>query len=192
MSLFGNRKKLRTEAMTRWQLVGFLLIFLAVIEVLVAFFGSYDNAFAALFFDEELVAARLAEVHPFTDCFERACNDDQIRARFDSSSVRKFDEWCAGAATFRSARDTASAVALLKASNMHFGRVCDKLFNAGGAPAETSLEFQRAYCELKPMLEDIASEAASARFNQFLVGLLFLVAGILFLVFGRQPAGREK
>lgn len=191
MSLFGSRKKLRTKAMTRWQLVGFLLVFLAVVEVLVAFFGSHDNAFAALFFDEELVAARLGEVLPLTECFDRACNDDKIRERFDSSSVRGFDEWCAGAQRFRRSRDAESAVLLLKGSNMHFGKLCDRLFNAGGEYAETSIEFQEAQCELKPLLEDIASETASAHFNQFLVGLLLLIAGIMFLVFGRLRGAKK-
>lgn len=154
------------------------MVCVAIWFMLDAFLGTGRGGIGALFFDGDGVETLTSQGVTVVEPMVAFCKDDTARDRFDSSSVKMLDAWCDAVRSFAEDRSPEDAVRMLRASNTRFGKITDKMYNSGGPMADTSLELQEADRDLRPLLEDVASECASAAFSQFLLGLFLFVPGL--------------
>ena len=157
------------------------MVCVAIWFMLDALLGTGRGGIGTLFFDKEGMEALTNQGAVVAQPMVGFCKDDVARDRFDSSSVKTLDAWCGAVRAFVDVGSPEDAVRLLRASNTRFARITDKMYNSGGSSADTSLELQEADRDLRPLLENVASECASAAFSQFLLGLFLLIPGLLVI-----------
>jgi len=172
----------RNRRVVTFRLVGLVLVCVGIWQIASAVGSSGRDGFGRFFFDDEEVAALILDAGKHNAAHVDACKDEKIAARFDSSSRKKLERWCNAVSRFEEEGSADSAIALLRARNLLFARISNKLFAAGGELARKSLALEEADCSMSPYLERVANQAAGAALSQFLIGLFLLIGGALAAV----------
>jgi hypothetical protein len=168
--------------------LGIVLLCLGLFDMGDAFVGGGRMGAGKLFYDGDRAGELVARAIPYGQVLAAACDDEALAERFDSASVKKFDKWCKAVRAFAERPNPERALGLLRAGNLYFERVTEKLYASGGDVAQRSVELMEANCELKPLLEQVGSISASAAFSEFLIGLILAIVGLVLYLRGRRPA----
>jgi hypothetical protein len=171
-----------------WYVVGALLLLVGIFDIGDGLFGSGRLGVGQRFYDDEKVAELVDGALAPAAVFGRACSDEKVAKRFDSRAVKKFERWCGAVKSFAKQPDAAHGVALMRANNLYFERVTDKLFLAGGELPDLALDMMTARAAFRPQMEQVGSIGAGASFSETLVGLILLVVGLFCLRRGRRQS----
>lgn len=142
-----------------------------------------------LFFPAERVDALVRDAAPLAVPYVELCQETAVRESFDSLSVRRLERWCKAVHRFADAPGPIPAAGLMRAGNLHFERIIEKLMAAGGDTARRGVVLFEARCALRPLLEKVNSQLAGAAFSQGLLGVLFAALGG-YLLFRRKVVSR--
>ncbi len=175
----------RRIPVARW--VGLLVALLGLWQMFEAMSGDEPRTVARLFFPSDKVESLVRDAVALSAPFAQACADESLKAVFDSVSVRRFERWCKAVNRFAGEPAPAAATALLRAGNVHLGRIVEKLAGSGGPAARRGVDLFEASGVIRPTLEQINSQLAGAAFSQGLIGALLATVGG-FLLFRRKAA----
>lgn len=170
-----------------WLALGVILVLVGLFDISDGFMGSGRLGAGRLFYDSEKVAALIGEALVPAESFLKACDNELVAERFDSRAVKKLGRWCAAAHSFHQEPDEVSGVKLMRANNLHFEMVTDKLFLASGELPNLALDLMQARAAFRPLMEQVGSIRAGASFSETLIGFILLVVGLFCLRRGRRP-----
>ncbi len=169
-----------------WLGIGAVLLLLGLFDIGDGFLGNGRLGAGKFFYDKEKVASLVAGAQEPAAAFLHACDNDAVAERFDSRSVKKLGRWCDAVQSFQEAPDEVSGVQLMRANNLYFDRITDKLFLGSGELPHLALDLMKARADFRPPMEQVGSIRAGACFSEALIGFVLLVVGLLCLRRGRR------